>query len=81
MGFVLVAALLWVGLFREGRREQRIARARSAVYIPYIVDYAFTDYFERAVLRKRPYLTKEMCIRTIETAIRSEPQEQNRFRF
>ena len=45
------------------------------------MDYAFTEYFERVVIRKRPYLTKEMCIRTVENAIRTEPQEHNRFRF
>jgi uncharacterized protein YuzE len=28
--------------------------------------YAFTEYFENKVLAKRPYLTKEMCIRTVE---------------
>ena len=31
--------------------------------------------------RKRPYLTKEMCIRVVEAPLRSEPQEQDRFRF
>ena len=43
--------------------------------------YRFTDYFEKEVLRKRPYLKKEWCIRVIEKPIRSEPQEQNRHRF
>ena len=43
--------------------------------------YRFTDYFEKEVLRKRPYLRKEWCIRVIEKAIRSEPQESNRYRF
>lgn len=43
--------------------------------------YRFTDYFEKEVLRKRPYLRKEWCIRVIENPIRSEPQEQNRYRF
>ena len=33
------------------------------------------------MLRKRPYLKKEWCIRVIEKPIRSEPQEQNRHRF
>ena len=32
-------------------------------------------------MRKRPYLTKEMCIRVIESPIRVEPQEQDRYRF
>lgn len=44
-------------------------------------DFTFTEYFENNVLRKRPYLKKEWCIYVIEHAIKSEPQEQNRFRF
>ena len=44
-------------------------------------DYNFTEYFVREVLRKRPYLRKEWCIRVIEKPIRVEPQEHNRFRF
>ena len=43
--------------------------------------YKFTDYFENEVLRKRPYLKKEWCIRIIENPLRVEPQESNRFRF
>ena len=43
--------------------------------------YRFTDYFEKEVIRKRPYLKKEWCIRVIEKPIRSEPQEGNRYRF
>ena len=43
--------------------------------------YRFTDYFEYEVLRKRPYLKREWCIRVIEKPIRSEPQENNRYRF
>jgi hypothetical protein len=46
-----------------------------------VAEYRFTDYFENEVLRKRPYLKKEWCIRVIEDPIRSEPQEQNRYRF
>lgn len=46
-----------------------------------MVDYAFTDYFEKAVLKKRPYLRKEWCIHVLEHPIRSEPQEGNRYRF
>ncbi len=42
--------------------------------------YAFTEYFENEVLRKRPYL-KKWCIRVIEEPVRSEPQERNRYRF
>jgi len=43
--------------------------------------YKFTPYFENEVLRKRPYIRKEWCVRVIENAIRVEPQEHNRFRF
>ena len=44
-------------------------------------EYAFTQYFENRVMRERPYLTKELCIRVIESPIRVEPQEDDRFRF
>lgn len=33
------------------------------------------------MLRKRPYLKKEWCIRVLKNPIRSEPQENNRHRF
>ena len=46
-----------------------------------MADYQFTEYFENQVFRKRPYLTKEICIRVIENPIRVEPQEEERFRF
>lgn len=29
-------------------------------------EYKFTDYFENEVLRKRPFLKKEWCIRVLE---------------
>ncbi len=45
------------------------------------LDYKFTEYFEKEVLRKRPYLKKEWCAKIIEKPIRVEPQERNRFRF
>jgi len=32
--------------------------------------YGFTEYFENEVLRKRPYLKKEWCIRIIENPLR-----------
>ncbi len=44
-------------------------------------EYHFTEYFENEVLRKRPYLKKEWCIYVLENAVRSEPQEHNRYRF
>ncbi len=43
--------------------------------------YQFTEYFEQEVLRKRPYLKKEWCVRVMENPLKSEPQEDNRFRF
>jgi hypothetical protein len=43
--------------------------------------FRFTAYFENEVLRKRPYLKKEWCIRVLENPIRSEPQEKNRYRY
>ncbi|WP_167599117.1 hypothetical protein [Chlorobaculum sp. 24CR] len=43
--------------------------------------YKYTPYFEHEVLRKRPYLKKEWCIRVVENPIRVESQEGNRFRF
>lgn len=43
--------------------------------------YKFTDYFEKEVLRKRPYLKKEWCIRVLKNPLRVEQQENNRFRF
>ena len=46
-----------------------------------MAEYKFTDYFENEVLRKRPYLKKEWCIYVMENAIKSEPQEHNRYRF
>jgi hypothetical protein len=44
-------------------------------------EYGFTDYFENEVLRKRPYLKKEWCIRVCDHPLKEEPQEHNRFRF
>jgi hypothetical protein len=43
--------------------------------------YKFTAYFENEVLRKRAYLKKEWCIRVIEDPIKTEKQEDNRYRF
>ncbi len=44
-------------------------------------EYTYTEYFEKEVLRKRPYLKKEWCIQVIENPIKVERQEHNRFRF
>ncbi len=43
--------------------------------------YAFTEYFETEVLRKRPNVRKEWCILVVEDPIRIQQQESNRFRF
>ena len=46
-----------------------------------MAEYRFTEYFEKEVSRKRPYLKKEWCVRVLENPIRFEPQENNRYRF
>jgi hypothetical protein len=46
-----------------------------------VPNYKFTPYFEKQVMRKRPYLTKEMCVRVVESPVRVESQEQDRYRF
>ena len=46
-----------------------------------MLQYNYTEYFEKEVLRKRPYLKKEWCIQVIENPIKVERQEHNRFRF
>ena len=43
--------------------------------------YTFTPYFENEVLRKRPYIKKEWCIRVLEKPLKMERQENNRYRF
>lgn len=46
------------------------------------VDFFFTAYFERKVLVKRPYLTREMCIRVVRRPARVELQvDGDRVRF
>ncbi len=45
------------------------------------MEYKFTDYFEKEVLRKRLYIKKEWCIQVLENPLRVEKQEGNRFRF
>ena len=43
---------------------------------------SFPPYFEREVLRKRPYLRKEWCIAVIEHPLAIEQQEEDdRVRF
>ncbi len=41
----------------------------------------YTEYFEKEVLKKRPYPRREWCISVIERPIKGEPQEHNRYRF
>lgn len=56
--------------------------ALSCPWLPYCVpNYQFTPYFEQQVIRKRPYLTKEICIRVVESPLRVEPQKHDRYRF
>lgn len=43
--------------------------------------YRFTEYFEKEVLRKRPYLKKEWCIQVLKNPLKVERQEHNRYRF
>jgi hypothetical protein len=46
------------------------------------VPYRFTAYFELKVLAKRPYLTREMCVRVVKTPLRKELQpDGKRVRF
>lgn len=44
-------------------------------------NYKFTEYFENEVMRKRPYIKKEWCIKVMKNPLRVEHQEHNRFRF
>ncbi len=46
-----------------------------------MAEYRFTEYFEKEVLRKRPYIKKEWCTRILNQPLKSEPQENNRYRF
>lgn len=55
--------------------------AATGTYLSRVTAYRFTPYFENEVLRKRPYLRKEWCIRALEQPIRIERQDMNRWRF
>ncbi len=46
-----------------------------------MADYSFTPYFEKEVLRKRPYLRREWCIEVLNRPVRAERQDGNRWRF
>ena len=43
--------------------------------------YRYTSYFENEVLRKRPYLRREWCVRAIERPLVVERQGDNRYKF
>ena len=46
------------------------------------MEFFFTAYFESKVLAKRPYLTREMCIRVVQSPARIEGQtDGDRVRF
>jgi hypothetical protein len=44
------------------------------LYTRRVPDYHFRPYFENQVIRKRPYLTKDMCIRIVRSPVRVELQ-------
>ncbi len=46
-----------------------------------MASYKFTAYFENEVVRKRSYPKKEICIQVIESPLKVERQENNRYRF
>ena len=46
-----------------------------------MADYRFTEYFEKKVLAKRPYLTKELCVRVVEAPIRLSDKKRTDFGF
>ena len=41
------------------------AATEHSVILTYVAEYRFTDYFEKRVLVKRSYLTKELCTRVV----------------
>lgn len=43
--------------------------------------FKYTAYFENEVMRKRPYLRRNWCIRVLESPSKVEKQENNRYRF
>jgi len=46
------------------------------------MDFFFTAYFESKVLAKRPYVTREMCVRVVRNPMRVELQtDDERVRF
>ncbi|MFQ5963685.1 MAG: hypothetical protein ACE5KZ_05315 [Candidatus Scalinduaceae bacterium] len=45
------------------------------------MNYKLTKYFEEVILKRRPYLKIEWCIKIIENPIKVEKQEENRYKF
>jgi hypothetical protein len=46
-----------------------------------MAEFRFTEYYEKEILRKRPYIKREWCIAVITNPVRIERQEDNRWRF
>jgi hypothetical protein len=67
--------------FSMNARPHLVANSHPSCYFGTMPEYRFTDYFEREVLRKRSYLKKEWCIRVVEAPLKTESQENNRYRF
>jgi hypothetical protein len=63
------------------RQPRKKVPAPQLSYPRGVAEYRFTEYFEKEVLRKRPYLRKEWCIRAVEQPQRSERQEHNPYQF
>jgi hypothetical protein len=40
-----------------------------------VVSYKFTEYFEKEVLRKHPYLKKDWCIQVVKPPTRVNPKK------
>ena len=61
----------------EVRRANRLrlnGGLEPSLSILIVPAYKFTGYFENEVLRKRPYIRREWCIRVIEAPLRVERQ-------
>jgi hypothetical protein len=62
-------------------QSNRLDNKHDIIQLQEMDAFRYTEYFEKEVLRKRPYLKKEWCIQVIKNPLKVEPQEQNRFRF
>ena len=45
------------------------------------MQFLYTEYFEKQVLRKRPYLKKEWCHLVLQNPVKGALQENNRYSF